>query len=124
MDIDEACDKMDIDGACDKMGIKYQENGERHFFPAESRHFNDDGWKMNPFKQDRLHSRAPTLELALGAESEPSSLGIQPLLFGRADRRIIEEHVPDEAMTAADDDVSASLSLSLGFPFPRKGLDH
>ncbi|KAI3472523.1 hypothetical protein Pfo_028017 [Paulownia fortunei] len=54
---------------------EYNENAERHFFPMErqpvtSIHLVDRSmpWKMHPVEQNRLHDRAPNLELALGAK--------------------------------------------------------
>ncbi|KAL0358793.1 UNVERIFIED_CONTAM: hypothetical protein Sangu_0728700 [Sesamum angustifolium] len=79
-------------------------------------------WKMHLLEPDRFNDRAPNLELALGAEIKPLSLGTRSVLVSKVDQTVNEEHIREEARSKADDDVSASLSLSLSFPFPEKEL--
>ncbi|KAI3473060.1 hypothetical protein Pfo_030347 [Paulownia fortunei] len=102
---------------------EYNENAERHFFPMErqpvtSIHLVDRSmpWKMHPVEQNRLHDRAPNLELALGAEIKPLTQG-RSFSVGKVDKKSNEEHIFHEAGTNTEDDLSASLSLSLAFPF-------
>lgn len=109
---------------------KCYENAERRFFPVESQPVKgiplSDGsmpWKMHLLEEDRLNDRAPNLELALGAERKPLTLGIEPLLVSKVDQKVHKAHIPEEAGTKVEDDVSASLSLSLSFPFPEKELN-
>ncbi|KAI3471318.1 hypothetical protein Pfo_027981 [Paulownia fortunei] len=108
---------------------KCNENAERRFFPIESQpvkgiHLADGStpWKMPLLEQDRLNDRVPNLELALGAERKPPTLGIRPLLVSEVDQKVNEDHILEEAGAKAEDDLSASLSLSLSFPFPEKEL--
>ncbi|KAK6129394.1 hypothetical protein DH2020_036870 [Rehmannia glutinosa] len=107
--------------------LECDESAERHFFPTESKPVEginfavgSTPWKMHLLEQDRVHDRAPDLELALGAERKSLTLAIQPLVGSKVEQKVKEEHVLEEAGTRAedDDDVAASLSLSLSFPFP------
>ncbi|KAK4403774.1 hypothetical protein Sango_0746000 [Sesamum angolense] len=104
------------------------EHAERRFFPIEQPVKgiqSADGstpWKMHLLEPDRFNDRAPNLELALGAEIKPLSLGTRSVLVSKVDQTVNEEHIREEARSKADDDVSASLSLSLSFPFPEKEL--
>lgn len=115
--------------------MKYYEHGEReeYLFPVQSQPVKGlplplaDGsmpWKTHVLDDDRLSDKAPNLELALGAERKPLSLGIEPLLVGRIDHKVQEERIHEEARKKkAEEDVSASLSLSLSFPFPEKEVE-
>ena len=77
-------------------------------------------WKTHLLDDDGLSDKAPNLELALGAERKPQSLGIEPLFLSKIDHeRILEE----ARKKKAEEDVSASLSLSLSFPFPEKEVE-
>ncbi|XP_057774074.1 uncharacterized protein LOC130993263 isoform X2 [Salvia miltiorrhiza] len=113
---------------------KYYEHGhgERYFFPVQSQPVKGstltDGsmpWKRHLLDDDRLSDKAPNLELALGAEIKPLTLGIEPLLVSKIDHKVHEERILEEARKKkkAEEDVSASLSLSLSFPFPEKEVD-
>ncbi|KAH6771025.1 hypothetical protein C2S52_015828, partial [Perilla frutescens var. hirtella] len=108
---------------------KYYEHAERYFFPVQTQPVTGlplplpDGsmpWKTHLLDEDRLNDRAPNLELALGAEIKPLSLGIEPLFVSKVEHKVHEEHILEEAGKKAEDDVSASLSLSLSFPFPEE----
>lgn len=102
---------------------KFYENGEI-FFPVQPQPVKVSmPWKTHLPDDDRLSDRAPNLELALGAERKPPSLGIEPLLFTQAEHKLHEERILEEARKKAEEDVSASLSLSLSFPFPEKEVD-
>lgn len=96
------------------------ENPERRFFPVELQPSMP--WKTHLSTED---DKAPNLELALGAETPPLSLGIEPLLISKVDQKVNEERIVEEEAggSKAEDDVSASLSLSLSFPFPEKDLN-
>lgn len=101
------------------------ENPERHFFPVESQPLAHGlPWKMHMVEQDRLNDRVPNLELALGgAETKPPTpMGIRPFLVSEADQKLNEHHILEGAGKKMEDDVSATLSLSLAFPFPEKEL--
>ncbi|PIN23529.1 hypothetical protein CDL12_03777 [Handroanthus impetiginosus] len=113
-------------GACDlTSNPECQENAEKHFFPMETRpptgvHLADRSMSWggtHPLEQNQLHERTPNLELALGAEIKSLTQGNRPLLVGKADNKRNEEHIFREAGTNGEDDVSASLSLSLSFSF-------
>ncbi|GFY83965.1 hypothetical protein Acr_03g0007390 [Actinidia rufa] len=71
---------------------------------------------------DRLPDGAPNLELALGADMEPSKQGILPFLMGKPILKDGQDDQPAEKVTTKEEeeDVSACLSLSLSFPFPDK----
>ncbi|XP_011084637.1 uncharacterized protein LOC105166844 [Sesamum indicum] len=104
----------------------FNEHAERRFFPIEQPVKgvqSADGstpWKMHQLEPDRLNDRAPNLELALGADIKPLSLGTRSVLVSKVDQTVNEEHIREEARSKTEDDVSASLSLSLSFPFPEK----
>lgn len=102
---------------------KHYENGE-FFFPVQPQPVKVSmPWKTHLPDDDRLSDRAPNLELALGAERMPLSLGIEPRLFSKVDHnKVHKERILEEARKK-EEDVSASLSLSLSFPFPEKEVD-
>ncbi|KAK4436126.1 hypothetical protein Salat_0776300 [Sesamum alatum] len=116
----EACVETLISGC--------NEHAERLLFPIEQPVKgiqSADGstpWKMHLLEPDRLNDIAPNLELALGAEIKPLSLGTRSVLVSKVDQTVNEEHIREEARAKAEDDVSASLSLSLSFPFPETEL--
>ncbi|CAI9785545.1 unnamed protein product [Fraxinus pennsylvanica] len=96
---------------------------ERYFFPVYPRSVNGLGfankslpWKIHPEVEDGLHDKVPDLELALGAERKPLPQGIPPFLVGKVEKKVTEEQHLHKAVSKADDDASASLSLSLSFP--------
>ncbi|KAL2518516.1 RING/FYVE/PHD zinc finger superfamily protein [Abeliophyllum distichum] len=96
---------------------------ERYFFPVDPHRVNGIGfvnksipWKMHTEVEDELHDKVPDLELALGAERKPLPQSIPPFLVGKVEKKIPEEHHLNKAASRADDDASASLSLSLSFP--------
>ncbi|CAA2963339.1 uncharacterized protein LOC111399148 isoform X1 [Olea europaea subsp. europaea] len=116
---------------CVGSGFSIQENGsadksvipERYFFPVDPHHVNGMSfvsksmpWKMHLDVEDRLQDKVPDLELALGAERKALPQGIPPFLLGKVEKKIMEEHHFDKGASTADDDASASLSLSLSFP--------
>ncbi|KAL3837937.1 hypothetical protein ACJIZ3_022528 [Penstemon smallii] len=111
----EACNTREI--------LDLNEDFERRFFPMEQPLKGEQlvdrsmPWKIPP-QQERLHDKAPNLELVLGAETKPLSQSIRPLQVGKSGININEEHIFNEAGIKTEDDVSASLSLSLSFPFP------
>ncbi|KAG6426633.1 hypothetical protein SASPL_110860 [Salvia splendens] len=113
------------DGESDLGSIpKYYEHGhgEKFFFPVQSQPPNP--WKTHLLDDDGLSDKAPNLELALGAERKPQSLGIEPLFLRKIDRKLHDERILEEARKKkAEEDVSASLSLSLSFPFPEKEVE-
>ncbi|XP_057478874.1 uncharacterized protein LOC130766198 isoform X3 [Actinidia eriantha] len=118
--------------ACDERYVS-RNNGsaERYFFPVDPHPVKKDfssGGKSVPWKvfssenDDRLPDGAPNLELALGADMEPSKQGILPFLMGKQILRDGQDDQPAEKATTKEEeeDVSACLSLSLSFPFPDK----
>lgn len=110
---------------------KFYEHAERYFFPVQSQPVKGlplpNGsmpWKTHLLDEDRLNDRAPNLELALGAERTPLTLGMEPpQLISKVEQKVQENHILEEARKKAEDDLSASLSLSLSFPFPEKEVD-
>ncbi|KAL1550604.1 dentin sialophosphoprotein-like isoform X1 [Salvia divinorum] len=93
-------------------------HGEKFFFPVQLQPPNP--WKTHLLDDDGLSDKAPNLELALGAERKPQSLGIEPLFVtSKIEHKVHEERI----LKKAEEDVSASLSLSLSFPFPEKEVD-
>lgn len=78
---------------------------------------------------DRVHERVPNLELALGADVKQLNKGILPFFAGMMDNNNIgkpmdkilatDKHTV-EVIDKPEEDVSATLSLSLSFPFPDK----
>ncbi|XP_059625095.1 protein PARALOG OF AIPP2-like isoform X2 [Cornus florida] len=98
-------------------------NTERYFFPVDPPPMKDFGLGDSPipFKVlsskdgDRVSDVAPNLELALGGEMIPSKQGI--LHFLKVDNKD-QAQPPENFATKAEDDVSASLSLSLSFSLP------
>ncbi|KAL8534784.1 hypothetical protein ACS0TY_010715 [Phlomoides rotata] len=111
-------------GALERMNHVPSENPERRFFPVELPPPATESmpWKTHLLAED---DKAPNLELALGAETPPLTLGIEPLLINKVDQKVNEERILEEEAggSKAEDDVSASLSLSLAFPFPEKDLN-
>ncbi|KAK0591399.1 hypothetical protein LWI29_001106 [Acer saccharum] len=92
---------------------------ERYFFPVGSQHAKDFHLGSNgmPWKELSLKDDAvPNLELALGAETKPQNKGMLPFFVGVVDKNNNQVSPPDKE----EDDVSASLSLSLAFPFSDK----
>lgn len=105
------------------------DNTEMRFFPIEVQPEKSGNlgersmpWKMHLLEQDQLCDGTPNLDLALGADSCPRSLDVQPLLVNKVEQKVNEEHILKEAGPKAEDDISATLSLSLSFPFPEKEL--
>ncbi|KAL5985369.1 hypothetical protein ACLOJK_027353 [Asimina triloba] len=66
--------------------------------------------------EDPLEPDFPSLELALGAARKPSKKGILPLFVPVADEKNNLRKLSDLMTDGGDDDMSASLSLSLAFP--------
>ncbi|KAK2658446.1 hypothetical protein Ddye_004979 [Dipteronia dyeriana] len=96
---------------------------ERYFFPVGSQHAKDFHLDPNgmPWKELSLKNDAvPNLELALGAETKPQNKGMLPLFVGVVDKNNNQVNLQDKVMDKEEDDVSASLSLSLAFPFSDK----
>ncbi|XP_010270011.1 PREDICTED: uncharacterized protein LOC104606480 isoform X5 [Nelumbo nucifera] len=99
---------------------------ERHFFPLDLGSVKDckprdtsvSSQILSSNNEDLLGSEAPNLELALGAERRPPKQGMLPWLVGTADKRNTRDPVANKKVD--DDGVSASLSLSLAFPFSSK----
>ncbi|CAA3027488.1 uncharacterized protein LOC111399148 isoform X3 [Olea europaea subsp. europaea] len=90
---------------------------ERYLFPVDPHSMNGLGLvnKSMPWKIHPEDDKVPDLELALGAERKPLPQGIPPFLVGKVEKKIKEEHHLLKAASKADDDASASLSLSLSF---------
>lgn len=97
---------------------------ERFFFPVDSHHVKVDSYasrrSFSTGNEERLHDGFPNLELALGAETKPQNKGILPFFVGLVDKKNNQDKPPDKAIDDKEDDVSASLSLSLSFPIPDK----
>ncbi|XP_058104273.1 uncharacterized protein LOC131248183 isoform X3 [Magnolia sinica] len=70
--------------------------------------------------EDLPDSDLPNLELALGDVKKPSKRGILPLFVPLVDEKSNQSKLQDPMKDDGCDDVSASLSLSLAFPFSRK----
>lgn len=83
---------------------------EMHFFPVD----NSATWKSQPLaEEDRHPDGTPNLELALGAEAKPAEQEILPFFVGMVDQK-------NKAIKEDMEDATASLSLSLAFPFSDK----
>ncbi|RDX94141.1 hypothetical protein CR513_23509, partial [Mucuna pruriens] len=111
--------------ACDEK-IIHEDFGtmERTFFPVDTRNKNNTGMVLNseslngPHEySDQFQVGIPNLELALGGETKPSHKGMLPFFVGAVDKKNNEEKTPDER---EDENVAASLSLSLSFPSSKK----
>ncbi|CAL1361857.1 unnamed protein product [Linum trigynum] len=103
---------------------------ERYFFPVDSHSIL---WKGGSSASRREgQSSSPNLELALGGETKlPPTKGILPFIVGMVDKNTTDKNklLPPPPAAAVEkvmadkeqeDGVSASLSLSLSFPFQDK----
>lgn len=99
-------------------------NAEKFFFPVDS------GPVRNVVSENLIHvlssddedmpeSSSPDLELALGGKKKSSEKEVLSLLFPLVDRKGSQEKLPGPAVDD-EDDMSASLSLSLAFPGTEK----
>ncbi|KAK7258172.1 hypothetical protein RIF29_32675 [Crotalaria pallida] len=102
--VDKECKEV-----CDEK-IIHEDFGtkERTFFPVKGSHE----------YEDQFQAGIPNLELALGGETKQPHKGILPFFVGALDKKDKQEKpqdlVADDEPT--DDNVAASLSLSLAFP--------
>ncbi|XP_014522476.1 uncharacterized protein LOC106778980 isoform X2 [Vigna radiata var. radiata] len=112
--------------ACDEK-IIHEDLGtmERTFFPVDTRNKLNLGMVVNreslngPREYvEQFEVGIPNLELALGGETKPSHKGMMPFFVGAADKKINPEKTAD--IERDDDNVAASLSLSLSFPSSSK----
>ncbi|XP_052733644.1 uncharacterized protein LOC108340361 isoform X1 [Vigna angularis] len=111
--------------ACDEK-IIHEDLGtmERTFFPVDTRNKLNLGMvnreSLNGPREyvDQFEVGIPNLELALGGETKPSHKGMMPFFVGTGDKKINPEKTPD--IERDDDNVAASLSLSLSFPSSSK----
>ncbi|KAJ7982627.1 putative RING/FYVE/PHD zinc finger protein [Quillaja saponaria] len=123
---DKRCDE-----ACDEKIIR-EDLGttEKYFFPVDSLNLNDSqlgqnnmpSEKISSEYEDQVHDGFPNLELALGAETKPLNKGMLPFFVGVVNKKIEQDKPPDRITNEReDDDIAASLSLSLSFPSSDKG---
>ncbi|XP_027911013.1 uncharacterized protein LOC114169861 isoform X3 [Vigna unguiculata] len=114
--------------ACDEK-IIHEDLGtmERTFFPVDTRNKHNSGMVVNrdslngPREYvDQFEVGIPNLELALGGETKPSHKGMMPFFVGAVDKKINPEKTPDIDIERDDENVAASLSLSLSFPSSSK----
>lgn len=112
--------------ACDEK-IIHEDFGtmERTFFPVDTRNKLNSGMVVNreslngPGEYvDRFEVGIPNLELALGGETKPSHKGMLPFFVGAVDKKNNPEKTPH--IERDDENVAASLSLSLSFPSSSK----
>ncbi|XP_038974985.1 uncharacterized protein LOC103711790 isoform X3 [Phoenix dactylifera] len=118
-------EQQNIHGFCSGTGMTENPRcAEKFFFPADS------GPVRNVVSENFIHvlssddedvpeSSSPDLELALGGKKKSSEKEVLSLLFPLADRKSSQEKLPGPAMDG-EDDMSASLSLSLAFPGTEK----
>ncbi|KAL5129678.1 Bromodomain adjacent to zinc finger domain protein 2B [Glycine soja] len=101
---------------------------ERTFFPVDTRKKNDLGMVLNSESLnepreyvDQVQVGIPNLELGLGGETKPSHKGMLPFFVGAVHKKNNQEKIP-EILTyeREDENVAASLSLSLSFPSSNK----
>ncbi|MED6182964.1 hypothetical protein PIB30_033566 [Stylosanthes scabra] len=111
---------------------------ERTFFPVGSHQKNDSRWMLNGMPLEgpceykgQFQVGIPNLELALGGETKPQPppapplpphKGMFPFLAGAVDKKHNQEKPPQVVADEqeGDDNVAASLSLSLSFPSSNK----
>ncbi|ESW03487.1 hypothetical protein PHAVU_011G017900 [Phaseolus vulgaris] len=112
--------------ACDEK-IIHEDLGtmERTFFPVDNRNKLNSGMVVNRESLngageyvDQFEVGIPNLELALGGETKPSHKSMLPFFVGAVDKKINPEKTPD--IERDDENVAASLSLSLSFPSSSK----
>ncbi|XP_038982459.1 uncharacterized protein LOC103704691 isoform X2 [Phoenix dactylifera] len=117
-------EQQHMDGFCN--GKEMTENtrsAERYFFPvdlgpvrnvvSENRHV------LSLDNEDMPESSTPDLELALGGKKKSSEKEVLSFLFPLVDRKSSRYKLPGPAVDD-EDDMSASLSLSLAFPGTEK----
>ncbi|CAJ1934107.1 unnamed protein product [Sphenostylis stenocarpa] len=118
--VDKGCKE-----ACDEK-IIHEDFGtmERTFFPVDTRNKINSGMvNREPLSgsreyADQFEVGIPNLELALGGETKPSHKGMLPFFVGAVDKNINRDKTPD--VEREDENVAASLSLSLSFPSSNK----
>lgn len=118
-------EQQHMDGFCN--GTEMAENtssSERYFFPVDSGPARDVVSEnvhvlSSLDNEDMPESSTPDLELALGGKKKSSGKEVLSLLFPFADRKDSRDKLPGPAMDD-EDDMSASLSLSLAFPGTEK----
>ncbi|RZB79380.1 uncharacterized protein LOC114376286 isoform X2 [Glycine soja] len=96
---------------------------ERTFFPVDTRKKKDSGMVLNEPRAyvDQFQVGIPNLELGLGGETKPSHKGMLPFFVGAVDKKNSQEKTPDILTDEREDEnVAASLSLSLSFPSSNK----
>ncbi|KAL5568287.1 hypothetical protein UlMin_024862 [Ulmus minor] len=116
-------EKMCVE-ACDEKVIPVDLGStEMRFFPVDPRSAKDPRQGNNKvvWGEDGMNDGLPNLELALGgAERRPQNKGL-PFLVGSGEKKENPEMgFAEKGVDEKEDEVSASLSLSLGFPFLEK----
>lgn len=114
--------KKGSDKVCDVNVIPDDfETAEKHFFPVESHQIEDHHQKTLPAKdEDQYHDAVPNLELALGAETKLRKKSMIPFFMDLVDEKHNHSESSEKVIDGVEDDETASLTLSLSFPFPEK----
>ncbi|XP_077244950.1 ASI1-immunoprecipitated protein 2-like isoform X2 [Tasmannia lanceolata] len=117
-------------GDCICSGTFLPENSgstEIFFFPVDSspvrdcKSGNSIPWQIiSSDDEDQPESDVPNLELALGAKKKSPKKGILSIFPELLDDKNNRNKLSDPAKDEGDDDIKASLSLSLAFPFSKK----
>ncbi|GAB4826444.1 hypothetical protein Ancab_009433 [Ancistrocladus abbreviatus] len=113
--VDDGCNKGHDKAAFSDLG-----SAERYLFPANIVQScgNPLPWKVASREiDDRLPDGSPNLDLALGAEKKRPKSEDLPFFAGIVDEKKNQDKPPDAVKLEGEEDTSASLSLSLAFPF-------
>ncbi|KAG1362053.1 hypothetical protein COCNU_10G002720 [Cocos nucifera] len=117
-------EQQHMDGFCN--GTEMAENtrsAERYFFPVDSGPLrnvvSENVHVLSLDNEASPESSTPDLELALGGKKKSSEKEVLSLFFPLVDRKGSRDKLPGPAVDD-EDDLSASLSLSLAFPGTEK----